>query len=349
MTGAWRRHPSPSSAWCVVALLWLVAPHVALGQGLPMAWELGYSGQEVWAELEPAADLSAARVQFLAPGGRVLREERRATWPEGEAWRVVAPMPAQAGEVTLRVQAQLRGQARTMEAGLVVPGSAPAHIEVDVSGWDGASPAVRVRHAAQNVRYTLLVHGEDGEALITREVEPDVAAGQFFSLTWAPPRATTLYFEVRATTASGATAYTRFVPWSFEVDVEQVHFPTGSSDIPAEEERKLREGLAALVGIIERVGRWTDLQLYIGGYTDTVGQLDANRRLSQARARSLGRWLRREGLTIPVFVQGFGQEVLAVPTGPQVDEPANRRAVFVLAGHPPRLPVFPRDAWERLP
>jgi outer membrane protein OmpA-like peptidoglycan-associated protein len=91
------------------------------------------------------------------------------------------------------------------------------------------------------------------------------------------------------------------------------------------------------------------VKLFVAGYTDTVSDRDHNQRLSDARAKSIASWFRRKGLRIPIFYQGFGEDVLAKPTPDEKPEPANRRALYLLASQRPATGgQLPRDAWKEL-
>jgi outer membrane protein OmpA-like peptidoglycan-associated protein len=81
-----------------------------------------------------------------------------------------------------------------------------------------------------------------------------------------------------------------------------------------------------------------------------VGDKGANRTLSQQRARAIGAYFRKKGLSVPIYFQGFGEDALAVKTEDNVDEARNRRALYILSNFPPPVSYhLPRKAWKRLP
>ena len=90
-----------------------------------------------------------------------------------------------------------------------------------------------------------------------------------------------------------------------------------------------------LSAAIRKYGAVVDVNLYIAGHTDTVGQKAYNRRLSMRRARAIAEWFRRRGVTIPIYYRGFGEEALAVATPDETPEPRNRRAEYVVSGEDP--------------
>jgi len=153
--------------------------------------------------------------------------------------------------------------------------------------------------------------------------------------------------------SDGAATNLELIPWSVVIEHEDVNFKTDSAVIEASETKKLDASLAEIRDVVKRAGRFMKLNLYIAGHTDTVGASAKNRRLSVARAQAIGSYFRRKGLTIPIVVAGFGEDVLKVQTGDNVDERANRRADYVLgpASAPPPFKGPYRKAratWARL-
>jgi outer membrane protein OmpA-like peptidoglycan-associated protein len=69
----------------------------------------------------------------------------------------------------------------------------------------------------------------------------------------------------------------------------------------------------------------------ITGHTDTTGDPAANDKLSLARAIEVRAALVQDGLpVVNARVAGRGERELKVPTGPGVDEPANRRVEVIV-------------------
>jgi len=62
------------------------------------------------------------------------------------------------------------------------------------------------------------------------------------------------------------------------------------------------------------------------GHTDSVGSAASNQRLSEQRAQAVANYLIGRGVSSSrIRWQGFGETQLKVPTGDNVNEPANRR------------------------
>lgn len=138
-------------------------------------------------------------------------------------------------------------------------------------------------------------------------------------------------------------------PWFIEIDHEEIVFETGKASWKDEETPKLKKSLAQVKKVMKRHAKHRpDMRLYVAGHTDTVGASSKNQRLSQARARAIAAWFRKNGVNIPVFYQGFGESALAIKTPDNTDEVRNRRAVYVLANAPPpKSFLFPKRSWSR--
>jgi OOP family OmpA-OmpF porin len=109
----------------------------------------------------------------------------------------------------------------------------------------------------------------------------------------------------------------------------QVQFATGSADLTPEARATLNE--------LGRALTTTDLAGYrfrIEGYTDTVGEADLNQTLSSRRAEAVADYLTQTYHVDRARLQpvGMGASHPAVPTGPGVAEPRNRRVQVVNLG-----------------
>lgn len=155
--------------------------------------------------------------------------------------------------------------------------------------------------------------------------------------------------DVKATDDAGIASKLELIPWSYQIPHEDVVFETASDAITPSEVPKLEAAWARLQEVVARYGQVVQVRLYVAGYTDTVGPAASNQALSERRARSIAAWFRDRGFGEPIFYQGFGESVLAVPTADQTDEPANRRAIYILAAEVPRpSPDLPRADWKPL-
>ena len=163
------------------------------------------------------------------------------------------------------------------------------------------------------------------------------------------PEAEVIRLEVRAQDSEGFWTGVELFPWFYSVPHEDVVFASNDATIRPEYEVHLQAAMAEIRAVQERYGAHAEINLYVGGFTDTVGSAAANRALSERRAKAISSWFQAAGLTVPVFYQGFGEDGLAVQTGDEVDEAANRRAAYIVAAQPPPVTeTLPGSDWKAL-
>lgn len=155
--------------------------------------------------------------------------------------------------------------------------------------------------------------------------------------------------EIKIYDPAGFWTGLELIPFSVSIPHDEVNFDSGKSTFPASEAAKLDKTLALIRAEIAKYGDDLQINLYISGYTDTVGNRQSNLSLSYARARAIAAYFRQKGLAIPIYYQGFGEDALAVQTADEVDEPRNRRALYILGNvSPPKSGPIPRSDWRRL-
>ncbi|HEY1558867.1 MAG TPA: OmpA family protein [Kofleriaceae bacterium] len=186
----------------------------------------------------------------------------------------------------------------------------------------------------------LVVIGDDGKQLDTETGTYDQdPAGKWLAIAWKQPATTTvLKLQLHVVAADGRGTRLELVPWSVTVEHVDVNFATNSAAIERDEANKLDASLDKIGDIVKRSGKYLPMQLYVAGHTDTVGPSAKNRHLSLERAHAIAAYFRKHGLALPIAYAGFGEDVLKVKTADETDEPANRRADYVLgpaAGAPP--------------
>lgn len=180
-------------------------------------------------------------------------------------------------------------------------------------------------------------------------VPSDAVRGKAVRVTWEPTREGTV-FRVLATVRDEFDYYARveIVPWALEIPHDDVIFATNQHTIPEDEAPKVDKAWAKILEVAEKYKEFVQCSLYVAGYTDTVGNDGDNQALSERRAMSLARYFQSKGAKMPIHYQGFGEGVLAVETGDNVDESANRRALYIItAGQSPKKKDTPRAAWRR--
>ncbi len=166
---------------------------------------------------------------------------------------------------------------------------------------------------------------------------------------WSGGDAEVLRIHVKGVDEDGFWAGVDLFPWSYDIPHEDVVFETAKSEIRASEEGKLQDALDQALAVIQRFSATRiEMKLYVGGYTDTVGDHGGNQALSERRAAAIAGWFGDHGFERPVFYQGFGEDALAVSTPDETDEQANRRAAYVIAAEaPPPCAEFPRSNWRQ--
>ena len=176
-----------------------------------------------------------------------------------------------------------------------------------------------------------------------------VPSGHPIALDWSPKETEVLRFRIRAEDGLGFTVQKNIFPVFFEIPHRDVRFPTTESTLRPREEPKLEEAWAEIDSIMRRLGVAVPFNLYVGGYTDTVGSRSANLKLSTNRAMVLAQWFRDKGFTGEIWYQGFGEDGQAITTGDEVDLEANRRALYHLSAGPPSTTGdTPTGHWVRL-
>ncbi len=170
-------------------------------------------------------------------------------------------------------------------------------------------------------------------------------------LRWTPiPRDQIEKIEVRITAKHKAYQAVVLVPWFVQIDHKEVRFDTDKADIRKSEAPKLKESLGKIKEVLHKIegkGLGT-VTLFIAGHTDTRGKADHNMALSRARAESIAKWFKQEGLCVPIAYEGFGETALRKVTADEVDEPANRRVDYILSVEPPVIRKGAAAAWKAM-
>lgn len=153
-----------------------------------------------------------------------------------------------------------------------------------------------------------------------------------------------LRVALRVTDRNGYYQDVDLYPWQVEIPHEDVLFGSGQSEIVDDQRPKLDAALTELATMVQRYGKVANVQLFIAGFTDTVGDAAANQQLSAARALAIARYFRARGLRIGIHHAGLGETGLLVPTPEETPEARNRRATYKIAVVPP-----PGVKWSKLP
>jgi outer membrane protein OmpA-like peptidoglycan-associated protein len=179
------------------------------------------------------------------------------------------------------------------------------------------------------------VYGDDGVLIASQgQAFEGAKPGTPLTVRWLPG-AEGPVLRVKATVfdQDGNFRSTDVFPHVVSVAHEEVIFESGKADIRPAEEAKLKATLDEVRTVVRRYAKavqvgGSEIRLFVSGHTDTVGPHAANRELSRRRARAIGLWFKQQDLGVPVYVRGFGEEALKVPTPDETDEERNRRADY---------------------
>jgi outer membrane protein OmpA-like peptidoglycan-associated protein len=275
-----------------------------------------------------AAGQKARMVLPLPPGGRAVYEGTLvATYSDGTQATVPLHFDT-ASAATMKIgyaRERLDLEAHTLEFTLSRPA---AHAELRVLGDDGS---------------------ELGKA--SADYEGD-KPGTWLKLSWTPTApGNVLALELRARSTDGSSAGVRLTPWSVRIAHEEVIFESGKAEIRPSEAAKLDASYKRIIDTVNSVRKVEPnlpVKLFIAGHTDTVGSGPDNVKLSLARARAIAAWFRDRGLPLPIAFAGFGESALKVKTADNTDEPANRRADYIVGVEEPQVVRGVRASWYKL-
>ncbi len=108
---------------------------------------------------------------------------------------------------------------------------------------------------------------------------------------------------------------------AFAVDktklLTEVHFDMGSAQVTPGGEQKIKQAIAA-------IKEQSPSEIRIIGFTDSVGDATLNREIAHSRAESVANLLVKQGVTIPLVVEGRGEKGAPYKIADNVSEPLNR-------------------------
>jgi len=279
------------------------------------------------------------------------------TWPfkpvvPGREYLLSWPQPAGLMGYTVTVEmVRNNGEHEIEETWIEVAATRPLTASIPGLSVDMASRSFDLvtNHPPTHVDLEVLADDQRLMGKSTFQVTGAVP-GKPVRVTWSEDRGGNVFrVTARAHDEFGFWAEVEIIPWSLTIDHEDINFDTGSDVISEVEVPKLDTPWSQIREAVETYGQWVQCALYVGGYTDTVGDAASNKALSERRALSLARHFKARGATFPIYYRGYGESVLAVSTPDGTDEVRNRRALYVVtAGSPPRGGSTPPGAWKKL-
>lgn len=297
--------------------------------------------------LTPATPLSALRVTVRRPGRthQLSRDGVAAGRPAKLCWN--EPPGRYRYRVTL--EAHSGGVTRMQRLKLTIAYLPQLTISLVRKQIDLARGSLAFSLSQPARRALLVARSRDGRELarVTRRYG-GAPAGRLLRISWPPPAQPIARIDLRVYNTRGQWAGKAIRAWRMTIAHREVVFESDRWTLRPAELPKLDAAIARIRKAAERVGAQLPVQVYVAGFTDTVGGRAHNRALSQKRARAIARYFSRHGVKMPVFYRGFGEEALAVTTADETPEVRNRRALYVLANEPPTISRHVRwGRWTR--
>ena len=202
------------------------------------------------------------------------------------------------------LDAQFRdGTEGSMPLGFTVNRQTPIELRATTTDVDIENRRLKVRLNQPVAQIVLQVFGENG-TIIAQTVQNQVSQNTAV-LEWQQPSTPVTRLRITASGSSGLATNLELFPWRFDVPHDDVVFASGSSQIPPSEAFKLQAAKREIDATLSRfaggsLGFDIPIQLFVAGYTDTVGNKITNRKLSEQRARAIAEWFRINGFTKPI-------------------------------------------------
>ena len=146
-------------------------------------------------------------------------------------------------------------------------------------------------------------------------------------LEWSAADGEVAIIRIRAKDVYGFWSTLDLLPWHYDIPHEDVIFESNQAEILSTEEPKLVDVKKEIDAVFAKYEKIAKANLYVAGYTDTVGSASSNQVLSKKRAKSIAIWFKKKGFKGKIFYQGFGEGALSIPTGDGVNQAENRRAL----------------------
>jgi len=339
-------------ALLTLALLLLAVP-AASAQDLDFQFKTVVKGKDRPALIvTPARPLRSLKIELTDQDGKkqVLRV---GALRAGKTKRLTFRQPAGTSHYKAAMEAKWKDNGETQLFAMEFDATRVGELKIQISAEDVDMDENTLSCRATNPvrRVELVIIGEDGNVI--EEVsesfnDAPAPSGEPIELSWSPTEDKIIRMDLRVTDIAGFYTGMRILPFTIEIPHDEVVFETGRANVRDSEAPKLAKTMGHIHDALKKHGTLLTLRLYVGGYTDTVGPAGANQELSERRARSIASWFRAHGLKIPIYYQGFGEKVLAVPTPDETENEANRRAVYILSSQTPTGEQTPSKRWHRL-
>ena len=223
-------------------------------------------------------------------------------------------------------------------------------INIDKTSIDMKAKTLNVKLSRPAARYEVELLDVDQQSMDSSAV--DVPKNRNLgpqTLSWSRASGEVAIIRVRAKDVYGFWSSIDLLPWHYDIPHEDVIFESSKAEILPSEEPKLVAVRKEIEAVFVKYEKIAKANLYVAGYTDTVGSANSNLQLSARRAKSIAQWFKAKGFRGKIYYQGFGESALAVPTKDGVDKAENRRALYIVAAEaPPRSADLPKSNWKLL-
>ncbi|MFA5624445.1 MAG: OmpA family protein [Bradymonadales bacterium] len=220
----------------------------------------------------------------------------------------------------------------------------PLSFEIDTRKLNPATAAIDFTSNRPINEIEYLIVAEDGSEIDSGNEKLQTPQAKN-TLIWAKNDKTPALVSLKIMDGSGAWSSQQL--FFLQIPHTDIVFDTAKANIRKDQEQYLYETRDKILEVLNTHHK-VIMDLYIAGYTDTVGKADANIKLSRARAKSIAQWFKKSGIRLKIYYQGFGEKVLAVKTADETPEEKNRRAVYMLTNSPPESDNFPDPNWIQL-
>lgn len=218
-------------------------------------------------------------------------------------------------------------------------------IDFDLHELRPETSEIKLKANRPLTRITLAVTSSEGEpmAKIDKTLK---TPSKDVKLTWKPNEKLPALLEIHA--EDRESAWVDYNVFYYQVPHTDIVFETASSMISDDQVKYLKESLDKINEIKKLHGNKVAMDLYITGYTDTVGSHESNDRLSLQRAREIATWFWSNGAGLTTYYRGLGERALFEATPDETPLEANRRATYILTNIPIPEANGIKAVWEKL-
>lgn len=310
-------------------------------------------GQPAKLTLTPREDVRDAHLTLRSKSGEQ-HNFKLGTLRAGKGKTVTWKVPGGRTEWQADLLGTVGGSTTNMTMTLTVISAAPLDVKVPKQHVDVAAGKLLLRSNNPLDRIEIQAFTVKGEKVVDTTVDLGGRSGEVPVEFIVPSDEPIRRLELKVHDQIGYWNAVRLVDFYVEVPHETVQFETAQFNVPPSEAGKLD---LVVLKVQDEINRFreelgdkrarVDVALYVAGFTDTVGSKADNDALSRQRAQTIARYFWANGLGIPIYYTGFGEDAPAVQTADEVDEPKNRRTMYILTNTRPRMDMRGRS-WKKL-